>query len=435
MKEPIKSKTQILQKLGFDGLNQMQTSMFDAVNNHQEVVLLSPTGTGKTLGFSLPLIEKLDPSLQEVQLLIVVPSRELALQIEQVIRDLGSGFKVNAVYGGRAGAKDRMELSTAPAILIGTPGRLLDHLERETIGLRNIKHLVLDEFDKSLEIGYADQMEAIHQLLPPNIQRIFTSATEKVRIPSYMDVKDAYRLNFLNEKTDNLAFKMVETTDSHKLEDIYALLAEHEGQGILFCNFNESIKSLTEYLSERGVSVGCFFGEMDQIEREEALVKFKNGTHRFLVATDLAARGIDVHKLEFIVHIEVPQREDEFIHRNGRTARMQESGVAYVLKTESSSMRSFIPKMDKMVLRGSAKPAPSEWSTLYVTGGRKDKISKGDLAGLFMKEGGLNKDSLGVIELKNQSAYVAVAAGKAEAVAQKLNNSRLKKKKVRVMVK
>ena len=171
---------------------------------------------------------------------------------------------------------------------------------------------------------------------------------------------------------------------------------------------------------------------MEQRDREKALIKFRNGTHQLLVATDLAARGIDVPEIKFILHYQLPHRAEDFVHRNGRTARMNQSGTAYVLHWEQETLPDFIQADATEVLKSAPLPAPSPWTTLYISGGRRDKISKGDIAGLFFKKGGLDKGQLGVIEIKPECAYVAVDSQEVDRLINQLNNQRLKKKKVRL---
>ena len=200
----------------------------------------------------------------------------------------------------------------------------------------------------------------------------------------------------------------------------------------MFCNLKDTIQIVSDFMENKGISHACFYGGLEQIDRERALIKFRNGTYKILLATDLAARGIDVPAMDFIIHYELPARKDEFIHRNGRTARMQSSGTAYILKWKNESLPGFIVGAEMEKIKPSNQPTQSLWKTLYISGGRKDKISKGDIAGLFFKQGALQKDELGTIELKQDCAFVAVPNSKANGLISKLNNSRLKKKKVRI---
>lgn len=421
----------ILKKLGIEALNPMQESAHKAITENAEVILLSPTGTGKTLAFLLPIIESLDPNIKGVQALILVPSRELAIQIEQVIREMGSGYKANAVYGGRSGYKDRQEISHPPAILIGTPGRVADHMRNETLQVASIKTLVLDEFDKSLEVGFEEEMKEILTTLRVK-KKILTSATEKVEIPGFVALRNPTRLSFLKKSKINLEIKTVVSQNPNKIDTLVQLL-KHLGKknGIVFCNLKDSIQEVSETLENESISHVCFYGGLEQIDRERSLIKFRNRTHRLLVATDLAARGIDVPELDFIIHFELPPRPDEFIHRNGRTARMTKEGTAYVIRWKNESLPSFV-KAEEIEIIPKNEDLQSEWHTLFISGGRKDKISKGDIAGLFFKQGDLKRDELGIIELKQDCSYVSVPKEKAQPLIEKLNNSRLKKKKVRI---
>ena len=430
-----KNTASILAKLGIAELNPMQVAAQKSITEHEQVVLLSPTGTGKTLAYLLPIISGLDRTIHDVQVLILVPSRELAIQIEQVTREMGSGFKANAVYGGRAVMKDKIDLATPPAILIGTPGRIADHMRRETINTDHVKTLVLDEFDKSLEVGFADDMHDIIYSIPYLEKKILTSATQKVEIPKFIQVENPETLNFLDEKIQQLQKKIVVAADKHKLDDLVKLL-KYIGRknGIVFCNLKDSIEDVHQHLNENRIDHATFFGGMDQKDRERALIKFRNGTHRLLVATDLAARGLDVPEMDFIIHYELPYHEEEFIHRNGRTARMHNEGTAYILKWTKENLPDFITTKDEIVPVPKDEPLKREWETIFISGGRKDKISKGDIAGLFLKQGNLDKNELGIIELKSDCAFVSVPYKKAYALAKQLNNTRLKKKKVRIHV-
>lgn len=435
MTAKIKNKQAILNKLGIQELNVMQQEAHVAISNHDEVVLLSPTGTGKTLAFLLPIIATLDPELQQTQALILVPSRELAIQIDQVIREMGSGFKTNAVYGGKAGFKDRMELKHPPAILIGTPGRVADHFRRETISISHIKTLILDEFDKSLEVGFASEMRDIMKTLPALRKKILTSATQRIKIPEFVGIRDAKYLKFLGETIQQLQLKTVVSEAQDKLDTLVQLLKYLGNKnGIVFCNLKDSIQDVSDYLFEHQIDHACFYGGLDQAERERALIKFRNGTHRTLIATDLAARGLDIPEMDYIIHYELPFKEAEFVHRNGRTARMRSEGTAYLLKWKNQSLPGFIKNSEELIVEASSQPISSLWETLFISGGRKDKISKSDIAGLFFKQGGLKKEELGVIELKQDMAFVSVPRSKSDLLIKKLNNSRLKKKKVRISI-
>jgi superfamily II DNA/RNA helicase len=436
MANSIKNQQDILAKLNINSLNTMQEEAVSVIETTTNTIILSPTGTGKTLAFSLPLLKTLISDSKEVQALILVPSRELAIQIEQVIRSMGSGYKVNAVYGGRPMSKDKIEIKHTPAILIGTPGRVLDHFNNERFSLKYIKTLVLDEFDKSLEDGFELEMKGIIGKLSNINKRILTSATQSLTVPGFVRLDKPTTINYLKEKTvSKLTIKTVISKEKNKLKTLLELM-QHIGNqpGIIFCNLRDSIGDVSTYLEKNKISHACFSGGMEQKDRERALIKFRNGTCQVLVATDLASRGIDISEMNYIIHYELPRHEEEFIHRNGRTARVNSKGTAYVLKWEKELLPEFIKNVKGINISKKATFKPQFWSTLFISGGRKDKISKGDIAGLFFKKGSLNKDQLGTIELKQDCAFVAIPMSIANELVKKLNNSRLKKKKVRVTV-
>jgi len=436
-------RERMLAKLKIETLNPMQKEVLASFKSDKDLILLSPTGTGKTVAYLLPILEKLlaegavpDETSTEaaaIKVLIVVPSRELAIQIEHVIRNMGSGFKANAVYGGRAGYQDKIDLKHTPTILVGTPGRLADLMKREIISLSEVHTLVLDEFDKSLEIGYENEMKDVLAGLPSGVKKLLTSATSEAEVPSFVRLNAPNSIDYLHEKIAKLKIKSV-VSPTKELGRTLVQLVNHLGEqpGIIFCNFKESIQDISAGLNRSGIRHGCFTGDMEQIDRERTLIKFRNGTIRLLIATDLAARGLDIPEIKFIIHFQLPPREHEFIHRNGRTARMKSDGTAYVLKWEKGDLPSFIGKIPEEKLSNAPVAAAPLWSTLYITGGRRDKISKGDIAGLFMKQGKLSMDQLGIIEVKQECSYVGVKTAAVAQVLELVNNEKLKTKKVRV---
>jgi superfamily II DNA/RNA helicase len=435
MSTVLKNQEDILNKLKIEKLNPMQEEAQTAIHSNSDVILLSPTGTGKTLAFLLPIIEKLDAESPEIQVLILVPSRELALQIEQVIREMGTGYKANAVYGGRAGYQDKMDLKHKPTILIGTPGRVADLLRRNIFSAEFIHTLVLDEFDKSLEVGFENEMKEIVAALPNIEKRILTSATKAVEMPAFVGLKNAVCIDYSHEKITQLKVRTIVSPSKDKRRTLVKTLS-HIGNhpGIIFCNFKETIQEVSDYLTENKIHHGCFFGGMEQTDREQTLIKFRNGTLQLIVATDLAARGLDIPELTFIIHFELPPRVQEFTHRNGRTARMHTDGTAYILKWEKENLPDFIKNVEIENIKDAPVPKAPIWETLYITGGRRDKISKGDIAGLFLKQGHLGKECLGTIEVKQDCSYVAVHTSKVDELIQTINNSKLKTKKVRISI-
>lgn len=424
---------ELLLKLGITELNSMQEKAIATIQNHDEVILLSPTGTGKTIAFLLPVLDQIKPELLEVQTLILTPTRELAIQIEQVIRKLGAGIKVNAIYGGRSGQKDQLDLKQPPAILVGTPGRIADHIRKETFSIRHINTIILDEFDKSLEIGFENEMREILESLNRVTRKILTSASNKVTIPEFVNLQDPHQISFSEKGSAQLDLKMVISPEKDKLKTLLNTLLHIGNQpGIIFCNFKDTIDYISSYLIDNNISHGCFYGGMEQYDRELALIKFRNGTHQLLVATDLAARGIDIPELKFIIHYQLPLKEHEFMHRNGRTARMNSEGTAYILKWEEEYLPVYLDDIKPIALKPTHKITLSQWETLCVMGGRRDKISRGDIAGLFFKQANLSKEELGIIEVQQERSYVAVRHDVVQHCIETLHNKKLKEARIRV---
>ncbi|MBD1364305.1 DEAD/DEAH box helicase [Mucilaginibacter sp. ZT4R22] len=428
---------QALQKLNIEKLNPMQEAAIDAAKKG-DVILLSPTGSGKTLGFLLPLLASLDASVSTVQVLILVPSRELALQIEQVFRSIGSGFKVNCCYGGHPVRTEIKNLSQPPAVLIGTPGRIGHHLRRESFSTDTITTLILDEFDKALEFGFQEDMAYIIGQLRSVRKRILTSATQMDEIPRFTGINKPIALNYLDNTptVSKLTQKVVVAEAADKLEALFALICKIGDKATLvFCNHREAVERISDTLWDNGLPNDIFHGGMEQDDRERALIKFRNGSHRILITTDLASRGLDIPEIEHVIHYQLPHNEEAFTHRNGRTARMHATGTSYLLLApgEKPAYLKELPEVED--LSGDIIiPQPSQWTTLYLAAGKKDKVNKVDIVGLLLKKGELDKDDLGLIEVLDFSSYAAVKRKDAERVVALVKNEKIKGKKVKIEV-
>ena len=296
----------VLNKLGIEALNEMQQSTINA-SVANDVVLLAPTGTGKTLAYLIPILRSLQKEKSGIQALVLAPSRELALQIEKVFRSMGTGFKVTCCYGGHSTRIERHELTEAPALLIGTPGRIADHIRRNHINTATIEFLVLDEFDKSLELGFQGEMSSILHHLTGINKRILTSATKAVEIPEYSGIRKHKELNYLTLATPaSLNQYVVQTEGRDKSELLYKLICTLDNEPTLvFCNHRDTVFRVGALLDEKGISCGLFHGGLEQDERERALIKFRNGSVRILVTTDLASRGLDIPDVQHVVHYQL----------------------------------------------------------------------------------------------------------------------------------
>lgn len=414
----------------------MQHAALNAADK-SDMILLAPTGSGKTLGFLLPILNLLDANTPLAQVLIMVPSRELALQIEQVFKAIGSGFKVTCCYGGHATKIEKNNLIQPPAVLIGTPGRIAYHLRNGNFKTEAIHTLILDEFDKALEFGFQNDMAAIIGQLGHLKKRILTSATKMDQIPAFTGVRDPAVIDFLSNKTNipDLQFKAVMSPAADKLDTLFALICKIGSKATLvFCNHREAVDRISDLLWDRGIVHDVFHGGMEQDDRERALLKFRNGSHRLLITTDLASRGLDIPEIEYVIHYQLPHNEEAFVHRNGRTARMHAKGTSYLILTEDEKL-SYIPQPEIENLPDKLKlPEPAPWATLYIAAGKKDKINKVDIVGLLLQKGKLAKDELGLIEVLDHSSYAAVKRDKIEKLVQMIKTEKIKNKKIKIEI-
>lgn len=430
----------VLENLKITSLNEMQLAAIEAAKKPNDIVLLSPTGSGKTLGFLLPVLNNLDPHKIGVQTLILVPSRELAIQIEQVFKSMSTGIKVNCCYGGHSTKIEKNNLEHPPAVLVGTPGRIAFHIRNKSFDVNTVTTLVLDEFDKSLEFGFQEDMSYIIHFLKNLNKRILTSATQMEEIPDFTGVKNPIQLNFLSKtptKPQGLKLKVVNSVNKDKLDALFALICKlGNTASLVFCNHRESVDRISELLWDKGLAHGVFHGGMEQEDREKALIKFRNGSHKILITTDLASRGLDIPEIEYVIHYQLPFTEDSFIHRNGRTARMNAKGTSYLILSEAEKTPVFIkgePEVEVLPAKA-ILPERSEWVTLYIGSGKKDKINKVDIVGLLLQKGNLKKEELGLIEVLDRSSYAAVNANKIEALVHLIKNEKIKNKKVKIEI-
>jgi superfamily II DNA/RNA helicase len=434
---PIKS---ILESLNIASLNPMQETASEMILSKKEVLLLSPTGSGKTLAFLLPISQMLKQDEKRVQCLVLTPSRELAIQIEQVWKKMGTGLKVSCCYGGHDMQTEIQNLAEPPALLIGTPGRIADHIKRATFAREAVTTLVLDEFDKSLALGFEEDMSYIFGSLKQLGKKIFVSATASVDIPDFAGVADDLAvLNYIDEtrNADALTLKLVVSDEKDKVGRLAALLSFISAEpAIIFCNHRDAVERTSTMLKEKGIECAAFHGGMEQMQREQTLIQFRNGSVRFLVATDLAARGLDIPEMKHVIHYHLPSTEAEFTHRNGRTARMEETGTAYLLVHTDEQLPYYIHQRPEelTIPEGLKLPKTAEWVTIYINGGKKDKLNKVDIVGFFSQKGGLEKDEIGLIIVKDRNAFVAVKKNKVKTLLPLVQNEKIKGTKYKIVV-
>lgn len=423
-----------LTKLGIDEINDMQRRSMAAASETNEIKLQAPTGSGKTVAFTLPMMKWLNPSTGRVQAIIIAPSRELVIQIAGVVREIASGFKVSALYGGHNVEDEVNTLSVTPDIIVATPGRLLDHLKRGNVDPVPTRILILDEYDKSLELGFEDDMRKIFNRLKNVSRIILTSATATTVLPGFIKLDNPLEIDYSGNSGDvreRMKIYRVDT-DKDKLESLLGLLRSISKEDvpertIIFVNHRESAIRVAEFLKKHKVSCALYHGELDQYQREDAISMFNNGSAPILIATDLAARGLDIKGVSSIVHYHQPLTPETYTHRNGRTARVDATGDIYVLTGPDEELKPFIET------DGTYRPDPnassslkSDKATIRISAGRKEKLSKGDIVGFLCKEGGLEAAEIGPITLSDHHALVAVPSSKARTLIKELEPKKIK---------
>ncbi|ADY50777.1 DEAD/DEAH box helicase domain protein [Pseudopedobacter saltans DSM 12145] len=434
----IEKLSPFLQNIGITQLNEMQLEAITALEKNKNLLLLSPTGSGKTLAFLLPLFLRLDVDRKGVQAIVVVPSRELALQIEQVFKALQTGLKVTCCYGGHSAKIEASSLlNDAPTLIIATPGRLAFHIREGNFDVSSVRNLALDEFDKSLELGFEEEITFIVDELFKVDGMILTSATQFEELPAFIASREFFTLSFLKNEEHKPSFttEIIQCKSKDKLRALLQLLCKYPNESTLvFCNFREATERVYDMLTDKGISAVVYHGGLDQQEREKALMKFRNGTSSVIVNTDLASRGLDIPDVQHVIHYQLPLNEESFIHRNGRTGRMKAEGLVHLLLSEEEYKPEYITDYTETDFEEKELPLPSatNWITFYIAAGKKDKISKMDIAGLFYKKAFLERDDLGMITLQDKMSYVAVKRDKAREALSKVKNEKIKGKKYRI---
>ena len=416
-------------------LNAMQTAVCDELLQHTDnLMVLSPTGSGKTLAYLLPLTQLLDAQSNQVQAVVVVPGRELALQSATVLKDMGCGLRGMACYGGRATMDEHRKLrEVQPQIVFATPGRLNDHLQKGNIDTHTIRYLFIDEFDKCLEMGFHDEMQQLIGLLPKAIRSVLLSATPAEELGSQTLVTRFFKvLNFLPEDeqvSQRVTIYRVQSEEKDKLPTLRQLLLSFQGAStIVFLNYRDAVERVATYLREQGFVVSHFHGGMEQRQREDGLYRFSNGSASILVSTDLAARGLDIPNIANIVHYHLPETEDGYVHRVGRTARWDKHGKAFFILHGQEQIPAYVDAdvADFALPQVLPEPTQPRFQTLYIGKGRRDKLSKTDIVGFLCKKGGLKGDEIGRINVRDRYTYVAVARTKAKQVVQRTQGEKIK---------
>lgn len=431
-------------KFGITELNRLQKESLEKCKSSHDMLILGRTGSGKTLAFVLSMLKNLKAPSGRVQALILSPTRELALQTYDITRQLAEGYKTTVLYGSHKVEEEANTLRDTPDILVATPGRLLDHIRRGRVDLKPVRILIIDEYDKLLELGFEEEMIKIVKRMPNVSFTYLVSATEPEELPDYLGMDSPARIgNVGNEEgtaSGKLRIHRVDIPEKDKLPYLPQLLGDIMPEGnektVVFVNYRESIGRIADYLSKEGINAGIYHGALDQHDRINAVEMFSNGSMPLLIATDLAARGLDFPDVKNIVHYHQAPSQEAYIHRNGRTARVDREGDVYILRGKDEILPEWIESCDEIPLSGKRleKLAP-EYVTLSVSAGKKEKLSKGDIVGFLVKKAGLPNDAVGKIFVSDHYSLAAVRRKDAKGILRKIENEKIKgeKRKFRLM--
>jgi superfamily II DNA/RNA helicase len=432
------SNETFLKRLSLDSFNKMQLEFMEKAISEGPLMLLAPTGSGKTLAYLIPMVHHLESSVSDSCVLIIVPSRELVLQITEVFKSLKTNYYASICYGGHSMKTEENRLIENPDVIIGTPGRLSEHAQKGNLNGKHISLIILDEFDKSLQFGFHEQLRVIFEHINGKPKYFLTSATILENIPDFLPFKSYDKVDFLKEdEVLTLLLQIVRTSSVEKIDTLLRLVANfgHEST-LVFCNHRDAVDRISLLLTDYGFEHVVLHGGMEQIDREKNLIKFRNGTHHLLISTDLASRGLDIPEIKHVVHYQLPPKKNAFIHRNGRTARMMAEGQSYLVLAHDESLPDYVdsnlpeyePPLEFKV------PEPSPLTCVYISVGKKNKISKGDVVGFFTKKGGLSGNEIGMISILENATYVAIPKEKVDGLFANTGNEKLKKLKVKMEI-
>jgi ATP-independent RNA helicase DbpA len=444
---------EVVKERGFEQLTPIQAKSIPALLEGKDLIGQSKTGSGKTAAFALPLLQNLDLNRRELQGLVLCPTRELSAQVARELRKLGrnlSGLSVLTLSGGEGVREQARALEQGVHLAVGTPGRVLDHLQRRHLKVHGVVTVVLDEADRMLDMGFGDDVGKILKAMPPTRQTVLFSATypATIRELSAKYQRGPLRVTVFDETESSSKTKelVVHVSPEKKLDALRWVLQQYpHGSALVFANMKVSVAEIARALAGEGVSVASLHGDLEQYDRDREMAKFRNGSTCVLVATDVAARGIDLEKLDLVVNFDLPNQPETYVHRIGRTGRAGEVGLAVSLCARAEQPRleaieRYTGSALAPVQREKAAPAPTEaprplpleakMETLRLSGGRKDKLRPGDILGALTGEaGGLAGSEVGKIEIHDKFSYVAVAKSVSQRALSNLSQGRIKGKR------
>lgn len=433
---------EILTNLGLTALSEMQQNAVELISHNMNAVLLAPTGSGKTLAFLLPLARSIRTDCDDVQAMVLSPTRELALQTLTVLTAMKTGIRAMCCYGGRPAMDEHRKMAALrPQVIIGTPGRLNDHIDKGNLRTQGVKMLVVDEFDKMFELKFQDEVEGLLGKVPQRRRCVLVSATDMEEIPLFAGFahKVPAVLNWLEgdhgSVAEGISHHLVRSEQKDKLETLDHLLRSlGREQAVVFVNYREAVERTGKWLREEGHSVSLFHGGMEQQDREAALALFRSGCANVLVSTELSARGIDVPSLQNVIHYHLPASRENYIHRCGRTGRWENGGRSLVIVGPEED----VPQYEGVELTDYAPeppypaPAKPEWAMLYIGRGKRDKLGKGDIVGFLCKTGGLKAADIGMIDVRERYAHVAVRSSMVKQTLRNIAGEKIKKMSAKI---
>lgn len=434
---------QLQLKFGISHLNEMQISFIKKwQSSRKNIVLYSPTGTGKTLAFAMSILHNLGETCVATKAVVIEPTRELVLQSSRVIKRLAPTIKCTPCYGGHDSQSEQLSLSQTPAIVVATPARLLYHIERANVNVGAVNVLVLDEFDKSLELGFRNDMRRIINHLPSSLRIVMTSATVIKSAPSFIDLVQCEIVDCLRQGTlspqARISTWQVSCGSGSRLHCLaHLLMSLPDDRTIVFVNKRDTAQLVYGKLVEEGITAGLYVGTLEQTEREKVLSMFRNGSLLVLVSTDLAGRGIDISDIKHIIHYEQPLTSEIYTHRNGRTARVDATGDVYVITSDEEKLAPFININGQyhFGLLETPKTKRPFCATIYISAGKKDKISRGDIVGYLLHHcESLAKNDITGIDIYDHYTLVGVPREQAEDIVKTISPFKLKKQKVKSRV-
>lgn len=441
----------VVQELGYEKMTPIQSESLPYLLEGKDLIGQARTGSGKTAAFALPILNRMDLELPELQALILCPTRELATQVVTEIRKLGRRLpllKVLSLTGGQPGREQREALEKGVQIVVGTPGRVADFVTRDRLNFDNLQTLVLDEADKMLDMGFANEIKIAVQATPASRQTVFFSATfpESIQHLSKKYQRHPVKI-MIEDETENTIDQVVYDCESQeKRQILMRVLQQHPSNStIIFCNMKNTVNELAQLLADQGADCGCLHGDMEQRERDRVMAMFRNGSCRILVATDVAARGLDIDNLELVVNFDLPVTPEVYVHRIGRTGRAGRNGVAVTLAHPKDTL--ILAEYERLTGGKFRRPPlgfknqhglnkelrQAAMKTLSISGGRKDKLRPGDILGALTGEaGGLNSSEIGKIEIQDRHSFVAVSSSVADSALRKLRDGKIKGQKFQI---